>query len=228
MNDKRCRRVGTGSGGFTLLEVLISMTVLAMILGIIATVLRVGVRASGQARVYAGKGERERDTADLLVHQIRSARPGGAQAAFFEGSASELRYETTLSLLTGAVGRFRVHLAVEESEDGRSLRLLYREWPAGRLGESGGESEPEAQAEEEESAVVLLDGLSRCEFGYLAFGSPAPAGEPEWSDTWDPAEQGGRLPAAVRWMVESEAGAFSEDILVPVYCSGVLARAAGK
>jgi len=112
----RARAAHSHPAGFTLLEVLISMMLLALIAGICYAAFHLGTRAvmkGGDAVVVA---QRFRAATDVLIRQVKSMAPQGAvdredeafdktnTYAFFSGTASSMEFVTEADSFPGAAG----------------------------------------------------------------------------------------------------------------------------
>jgi general secretion pathway protein J len=161
-------------GGFTLVEMLVSLTLLAMAAALMATGLAsargLWARLEGTGR----RGEQVEAAQNLLRDRIQRLSPvtrfeGGAPYADVNGDASELEF-TALpfdSDRPAPMRRFRLELSdgdlVLESQEDQAR-------PA------------DADADAASARQVLLDGVAGLRIDY--YGSDAPGGAPGWSETW--------------------------------------------
>ncbi len=206
-----------GKGGFTLLEMVVALSILALIAGSVAVTLRLAAgsmergdeEARGTARLRAGIG--------ILVRAIRSSDPAGipmdngASAPYFTGARDGIRF---------------LSAAPASAVSGRGYRLLsfFGGEDAGGTGMALSESSPfridGAQGwEGTDSPRVIIRGAGEVSFSY----SPGPSKEGtwEWVESWEAAEKGG-LPAAVRveFTTPSEQGSLKTSFVVPVPAGG--------
>jgi len=113
-------------GGFTLLELLISMTLLVVILVITMGAMRMGSRsvAAGERKMEAQ--ERFRAVLSIMDAQIASQLPltyeaeGGTRFAF-SGDGRNLRFATGYSIWSGRRGYVVVDYVIEADGAGRSI-----------------------------------------------------------------------------------------------------------
>ena len=68
--------------GFTLIEVMISITLLALVAGICYAAFYLGVRAVGKGEMAVVTAQRLRAATDVLIHQVKSALASPAGLGF--------------------------------------------------------------------------------------------------------------------------------------------------
>lgn len=124
------RRLRRGRQGFTLLEVLLALTILAMagtiVYSFLATALISWTTGVDRGRTMQVAGI----AADRLAQQLKSAVPAGVlksrlRVAAFDGGEDSLRFVTLLP--TGLRTLRQVSYSIEEGEEG--TELVYREYP---------------------------------------------------------------------------------------------------
>ncbi|MHB8833979.1 MAG: prepilin-type N-terminal cleavage/methylation domain-containing protein [Desulfobacteria bacterium] len=202
--------------GFTLLELLIALTILAMIAGSVAAGIRLSVASIGRGEAVTRDAARLRAAVGVLERALMSADPlpipvGDNTTAYFAGEEKSVRF-----LTAGAPSA--VH--------GGGLRLISFFERTG--GEGGGiavatsspfRAEGAERWEGKEKSRILVPGGGELAFSY----SPGPTEEGawEWLPAWDPKETG-RLPAAVRveFSVPSPSGPRKTAFVVPVPAGG--------
>jgi len=181
----RCDR----QGGFTLLEMVIAITLLGIMMALAYGALRVGNRSWSAVSEVQDANEEFRAGYRFLRRQLGQAlRPreqaegdakGDDSALTFEGEAESISFVAPLPVHTwGGGGLFRFTLRFEQTGDGQRLWLRYAPYP------------PEGAAED---SVVLAAQVSEGRFSY--FGRTDEADEPGWYEAW---RQSGRLPLLVR------------------------------
>ncbi len=194
-----------GTEGFTLLELLLSITILAVVAAMILGAFRVSYRAweKGEAAVEAAgrlRSVQERIRRQLAaIVAMPGARPRGEDGPDlrFGGSRSALRFVSEAPLVPGLRrDRVWVHYRVFEEADG-GLRLAFHEIPQVLL-DPEGDNEPA-----EDRFYDLLTGLAAVEFEY--FTSDEPDSPPRWVASWDPEDDTG-LPRAVRMKIRTSPG----------------------
>jgi prepilin-type N-terminal cleavage/methylation domain-containing protein len=119
--DRRAR-------GFTLLELLISMTLLVVIVVITMGAMRIGSRSVAAGEKRMEEQERFRTVLSILDAQIQSQVPlsydeGGGRKYHFRGDGKSLRLSTNYSIWGGGKGYVIVDYRVEA--DGTGNEILY-------------------------------------------------------------------------------------------------------
>ncbi len=187
-----------GQAGFTLVELLIAMTLLALIVAALFGGLRLGARA------WEAGAQRNSDLArlevvqGLLRRQLSRAYPialTGSERGrriVFEGDPAAVMFVAPAPAQIGLGGLYLMNLAVAEDEGNKRLVLTWQL--------SGAEEERLTESPGAETRV-LIDRIAGIELSY--FGPPDGRDEPRWFDRWDDAA---RLPSLVRIRVEFPAG----------------------
>jgi general secretion pathway protein J len=186
--------------GFTLLEVVLAMSALALVAAICYGAFHLAIRAMERGEVAVVVAQRLRVASDVLIRQIKSTVPYPARNKdldvypYFMGSATSMAFVTAAGLQGGG-GLNRVVYQVMDDP----MRLVLAESPffsPDVLGEETIESSGEQQ-------TVLLDGFRNLRFEYCLYDG----GEPncEWRSQWDGHEEE-MLPIAVRVVVDGLPG----------------------
>src|SRR5216110_2783425 len=218
MNDdaRICRGGGgaaeaTSAGGFTLLEIVIALTALALVTVICYGAFHLGIRAMERGEVAVVAAQRLRVATDVIIRQIKSTVPYKArnrddeEYVFFMGTASSMAFITAAGL-EGGGGLTRVVYQVIDDPP----RLVMSESPffsTKRLGR-----EPVDQPGLH--SAVLLDDFRSLKFEYLFYEGV----EPEWRSEWNGHDEEDMLPVAVRVLVDGipglETGTWGQEIPV--------------
>lgn len=185
-------RAYRASRGFTLLETLVALTLLAVMLTLLFAGLRTGIRAWD-----AGTGRGDRADQVLLAFSFvrkeltaafpwRLKDPLSVKLAF-RGERERLRF---VSMRPAEIGGGGLAFVSFEYEPGRgaqqSGRMLMRRTFA------AAESRDLSPVDEAE-AFTILDGVTGARFEY--FGAENDTAQPSWSDRWEHPQ---RLPSHVR------------------------------
>ncbi len=212
----RRRRHGR-TRGFTLLEVVIAMVLLALVAGICYAAFHLGTRAGIKGEEAVETAKRLRVAMDVLIRQVKSMVPQGAVGedgdrsttfAFFSGTATSMDFVTEAGQLSGG-GRARVRWEIESDPP----RLRLTETPYFDAGSLGKGMDPEA------TSVIVLDG-----FRSMRFEATQPSDDdPNRLDrvhSWN-YEDKEALPHAIIVHIEGLAG-FDEDLdqWIPVMSAG--------
>ena len=202
--------------GFTLLELVIALAILAMIAGSVAVGIRLAVASIERGEAVTREAARLRAVVGIFERALLSADPlpipvGDNTTLYFAGEEKSVRF-----LTAGA----------PSATHGGGLRLISFFQRTGGEGDgiavataSPFRTEGAERWEGTDEARILVPGGRELAFSY----SPGPTEEGawEWLPSWDPKETG-RLPAAVRveFTVPSPSGPRKTAFVVPVPAGG--------
>ena len=203
------------SRGFTLLEVLIAMTLLALVAGICYAAFHLGTRAVVKGEEAVVTAQRLRAATDVLIRQVKSMVPQGAVGqdgdrtttyAFFIGTTTSMEFVTEAGQLSGG-GRARVRYEVDSDPP----RLVLTESPyfdAMTLSKG---------IDAEAATATVLDGFRNLTFEFITYEDLS---EPERSNSHN-YEERELLPHAVIVRIEGLNG-LAEDVeqWIPVMSAG--------
>jgi general secretion pathway protein J len=180
-----CRRA---EGGFTLLELLIAITLLGLLLAALFGGLRLGARAWERSEERLDQSARLQVVHNFLRDRLAQAYPlereEGAERStlVFAGDADTLQFVTLMPEYLGA-GFAEFTLAVDDQSEVMNLVVRWRRFDPVDL----------PPADEEPQVKVLLEDIERLEIAYFgALGQDQPA---LWHDQWLEVRQ---LPQLVR------------------------------
>ncbi|MGH6893625.1 MAG: PulJ/GspJ family protein [Dongiaceae bacterium] len=183
--------------GFTLVELLVGLILMALISVILFGGLRFGMRAWEAGSDHIDDATRIELVQNLLRRQVSQARlpPQAADTgpvAAFVGGADSLMFIAPLPAHRGRGGSYLFRLTQRESDRRSVLTLAWHLYRPELLAE-------DLAAPEDETA--LLEDIAGIGLAY--YGAADPERPPQWSDAWDGA--GGR-PQLVRLRVEFPPG----------------------
>jgi general secretion pathway protein J len=173
---KRPRVRWRSSAGFTLVELLVALSLFSLLSVALFGSIRVGTAAWSRATTYADESDHGLHAQDLLRHLIENAYPlylpdnANSGHVDFAGSATALSFLSGAPMALGKGGRSRISLAVEPH--GERIDLLL-------------EAKPELAVvndEAEKARKPLLTGASAVAFSY--FGKTPADRSAAWHDDW--------------------------------------------
>ncbi|MGH6899269.1 MAG: prepilin-type N-terminal cleavage/methylation domain-containing protein [Geminicoccaceae bacterium] len=189
---RRCR----SSAGFTLLELLIAITLLGLLMAALFGGLRLGARAWERSEQRLDQSTRLQVVQNFVRERLAQAYPlstedeTGRLRLAFEGDGDSLRFVTLMPAYLGT-GFAELVLAIDDRSDAKDLVVRWRPF----------ELPPQLDDEDEPQIKVLLDDIEALEiayFGALDRGAPA-----LWHEQWQGVMA---LPELVRLRV-----VFAED-----------------
>jgi general secretion pathway protein J len=224
--DERFARVVISSGGnvystagFTLIEVMVTLTVLGFILLIIFGAFRLGLSAWDKGESAKEEYQRVRIISQLISRQIKSVVPfkiktkkAEGDYLAFEGKAHSLKFVSAFPMRAKQSEGF-VYAIYEFKEGGREggrlvvyeQRVLNRDFFA---------DEPR-----EDLGVSMLEGISNVRFEYYREEDPENKKPEEWVEKWDAKEEK-ELPRALRMVITRENGKKGgEEIPITIQAS---------
>ncbi|HDQ93383.1 MAG TPA: prepilin-type N-terminal cleavage/methylation domain-containing protein, partial [Synergistetes bacterium] len=193
------------NAGFTLLELIISLTIIAVIVTVIQNGFQLGVRAWEKGESAIEGQQRYRYVLALMARQLGSCHPSAAieidgeddSGALFKGDEASMAFTSKISLVPGdPPGTVRVRYRIETDDEG---------WQTVSFSERRAFSTPGTVSQEtleEENRHTLLSHIRESRFDYLAAPSADAlfSEESSWQSSWQPARpnQAEGLPHAVR------------------------------
>lgn len=186
------RRRSSGAAGFTLIELIIALVLLALIASLMFGSLSMAARSWDGGEAKAGEVSSMRQAQTFLREQIEAELPLRLKKVaelplMFAGEHDELRYVAALPPRVQEGGAYFFRLAVMRSGD-KSQLVLERTIP-----DPAATQNPEFEQAEHS---VLADGIAELRISY--FGRDANAADvdvPIWRDRWDDQQ---RLPLLMR------------------------------
>jgi general secretion pathway protein J len=165
--------------GFTLLEIMVVMVVLAMIVTTAFGALRLGERSWEAGLARASETEKMRTVSGLLQRQFNQILPltwsaDSQMHLAFSGTREQVRFIAPAPQHEGATGLFEFTLAIESHEGGAHLVLYYQLHNPDSTG-----FQPE---DSDRQRILLVDELKTATFAY--YGSPSTEDPPQWHSQW--------------------------------------------
>jgi prepilin-type N-terminal cleavage/methylation domain-containing protein len=193
------QRGGQTEAGFTLLELLIAMTLFLLIIVILGGSLRLGFRSIDAAEKKMDVLERFRTSFGIITAQLQSSVPltheeEGTKKYYLKGDATNLQFATNYSIWGGEKGCVIVTYRLEAADKGK-LSLYASERSVGM---------------EEMQEVKLFDDLKALSFSY--FGREVTEEDGKWTEEWS---DDTRYPEQLKVNLSRDRG--EAKILVPLY-----------
>jgi prepilin-type N-terminal cleavage/methylation domain-containing protein len=121
-------------GGFTLLELLISLTLLVLIVVIAMGAMRLGSRSVVAGEKKMDYWERFRTVLSMIDAQIQSQLPltyeeAGNRKYYFRGDGKTLRFSTSYSIWRGRKGYVIVDYRIKADDSGREVLFASEQVP---------------------------------------------------------------------------------------------------
>lgn len=185
--------------GFTLLEVLVAITLLGMIMVMAYQGLRTGARSTAQGEAAIERVNRLRLSQEFLRGQLSRALPMTIEqddtlgAVVFEGGPEIMRFVAPMPGYLSYGGPYVQTLSLARGNGGERALVFDH-----RILQYGEEAERAPDPSAERDPVKLLDGIRDAEFSYLEPGETRDD-EPVWVDEWRALD---RLPLLVRIRLE--------------------------
>ena len=198
--------------GFTLLELMISLTIVGLILVIVFGSLRIGVRAWEKGEKDVEMRQRERIVLDLVKRQIASifvrvVKEKDDQPFFLKGDGESMEFISRIPMVPGNRAGLVYVKYVVRTKDGDKKRLMFSEKNTYII-----EKVMEDQAEED--FFELIPGAQNIEFEYLR-GPSEDEEESVWQETWDPDSDKG-APLAVKIIVQESKDTAPIHVIAPI------------
>jgi general secretion pathway protein J len=207
--------------GFTLLELLISFTIIGLILVIVFGALRIGARAWEKGEKDVETHQIQRIVLDNMKRQIastclREITSKDQKEVFFRGDRESMEFMSRLPMVpTTRSGMVYVNYVVREEEGGKKKRLMLYEKDVVLL-----DKEKDIHDQDEADFFELIPGAESIEFEYLK-GPEDKDGDPEWQETWDPDNDPG-IPLAIKIILKEDTD------VAPIYVIARLQSEANK
>ena len=185
--------------GFTLIEVTIAITLLALIVVMLYGSFYLGERAMAKAQARSEQSQAVRTFEEFLAQYIHSAHPYRASArnpgVYFIGDDRSVEFISSLSVGLGGRGMAKVRVSSELAGNQGATVTLEEEMPVRvsekDIGAGGGYR----------NSIVIAEGLRGFRIEYLDSESE----NESWVDEWD-GQQRRKLPRAIRLVYRGDGG----------------------
>ena len=200
--------------GFTLIEVLLSLSILSIIMVIILGALRIGVRAWEKGENLLAAQQRSRTVLDQLTRQLTSASvlmstQKEQPLVTFAGNSRSVEFTSSLPLIAKIqFGPVHVRYVIETEPGGKKRLLLYEE------NITIADYLSERQLRHDTDAFVLIGELDDLRFEYLGDASDGPV--LNWASAWHP-QNLTDLPRAVRITYRDEENSHNVRVIARIY-----------
>lgn len=166
--------------GFTLVELLVAMALVALLMTLVYEGLRSGQRAAESGQDFIDRNNRLRITHEFARAQISRLMPlaykqdtSTGKLTMFEGERERIRFVAPMPGYLGFGGTY-----VQEFElirDGRHQSLVYRYWLHNGFDEK--------KIDRSEPPILLLEGIRNGGFAFRGLNPEGKVGD--WSQRWD-------------------------------------------
>jgi general secretion pathway protein J len=200
-----------GSSGFTLLEMVVTLTILGFILLIIFGAFRLGISAWEKGESSREEYQKVRAVSQLVSRQLKSMVPykiktekAEGDYLAFEGSARSLKFVSALSMKAKQPEGF-VYTIYEFKDGGNEGGRLVVYEQRVLIRKNFFEEQPN-----EESGVPLIEGISDIRFEYYQEEDSLKNRKEGWVEEWNAKEEK-ELPRAVRMTVTYKSGQSEKE-----------------
>ncbi len=211
------------SAGFTLLEVIVTMTILGLILIIVFGAFRVGLSTWDRGERTREDYQRQRTATQLITRQIKSMVPykiktekAEGDYLAFDGKARSLKFVSTLSLKAARPNGFV--FAIYEYKEGGSEGGRFVAYEKRVVNKDFFEEGPK-----EEEGITVLEGISDVRFEYFREEDPEKTRTETWLEDWNAKEEK-ELPTALRMKITFKNGRSEEEEASLTLLSSIAAR----
>ena len=218
--ETSARRI-RNDGGFTLLEMLIAVTIVAVMAVALWAVFRISVDSWAKGTQFIDTNQRQRSTLDLVKKQVASTfgaiapidlQAGGAIYPIFFGSETSVQFISLNSLrFQDSPGLTMVSYDLVRDPQGDQMLVEHEQQYLGL--------DPSRETifdRRDDRATTLFDNLTEFTFEYFDPGTmDRPA---QWVRTWD-ARDIGQMPVAVSMTMvvrDSKGGLLNRQVVIPI------------
>lgn len=211
MNAHPQRRWRRASAGFTLLELLVGLTLFSLIVATLYSGLRLGARSWEVGEAKAAEVDQMRIAQGFLRRSLSRAYPLSVRKrrgsrVWFKGTHEKVAFVSELPAYIGDGGMHEITFAVEGAGDERKLAVYRRPLVFDAKGELTGKARKR----------VLVDDLEDARFRF--FGAPDRKSVPAWHDDWEGLR---RLPQLIGVEASSKSMGAWPELVVKLHIDGV-------
>lgn len=194
--------------GFTLLEMLIAMTLLGFILTLLFGALRLGSRSWDAGELRSANNTHLALLQGFLRRELSQTTPyfwkkKTDSSMAFSGEPNRLRLAAPLVAHLGPGGLYLLSLELAEGKEGRQL-IMKRTIPTA--------GSTDFTALDQAEKVVLAEQVESLSFAY--FGAPDSNTDPAWLERWENVGTPQRLPTLIRLRVTFSNGRSWPELVV--------------
>lgn len=191
------KNVGGASSGFTLIEVVLALSIFALMGAILYGAFALGQSAVVKSQKNADESQKRRSAGDLIGTYIHSAFPYRDSpqdpAPFFDGEPNSVTFVSAYSHAMGGRGMAKIQISADEGASGRASLRLAETTPVRLNSDSG--------AAGQSQGFVLEENVRQFRIDYL---NPQ-IEDDTWEESWDARERRS-LPRAVRFIYVDDQG----------------------
>jgi prepilin-type N-terminal cleavage/methylation domain-containing protein len=212
---KRC----DATAGFTLLELIISLTIIAIIAMLVQNGFKLSVNTWEKGEAAIEDQQQYRVVLELIRRQLSSSLPNTSSErvkihpdVFFKGDDASLEFISRMSLIPGdSSGRIRVRYRVEMEDDRKSVSFV----ESGLIDRLRVSSQDEPG---EEDWHVLLSDIRDFTFEYLTRFPPEDDLDDSsfWESSWGESDKQKRFPLALRIRFQANEESSPLYLMVPI------------
>lgn len=176
------------ANGFTLIEVILALTIFALMSGILYGAFSLSQSAVEKSEANSTRNQKQRAIADLLGSYVRSGFPYRESpqdpSVYFDGDSDSVTFVSAYSQSLGGRGMAKIQISQDEGSNGWSSIKVEETTPVRVSGDAGsGVSH----------SIVLQDNVKDFRLDYL----DPQSDDEKWEERWDGKEKR-ILPRAVR------------------------------
>jgi general secretion pathway protein J len=166
--------------GFTLLELLVSMTILSIMMTLLFNGLQLGIRTWDAVSNASHRTQDIYFAQQFIRRHLEEAQPvmldqgNGEQQLFFSGNVNSLKFAGLMPNYLGHGGLHLINLEIVDQAKGKQLIRRYELFQADGW---------EDYSDEETNSIVLLENIEDAEFAFTSVSNSRQAAN--WKKRWD-------------------------------------------